>query len=329
MTKISGTPNKEVRPLVSIVVPVYNVEQYLDECLESIASQTYDNLEIILVDDGSTDSSSAICRRAVTHDARFLYYRKDNGGLSAARNCAIDMVSGDWLMYVDSDDVIDPRMVEMMLEAAQNDGADIAVCGFGVFYTSEDLSVLQKPVTWFRLLGAEQALTLLYSERSSGCSATAKLAKTELWRNVTFPEGRRFEDFPRIHSLLLKSKSVVLTNETLYFYRKRRGSITSSMSGSAVEDLLESIGELEAALTIMDGDLRIAARFKCALEATRAYAKMENADSDAACAVLEKIKAHVWCALSAKEADILQKMRIGSTAFAPKLIRGLSTYFMK
>lgn len=329
MTMFSGILNKESTPLVSIVVPIYNVEKYLGECLRSIASQTYKNLEIILVDDGSTDSSSAICRKAATCDARFRYFHKDNGGLSAARNYAIDKVTGDWLMYVDSDDIIDVRMVEVMLDAALNDGADMAVCGFKVFYAPDDLVDTSISEDGFSLLEPERALAHLYSERSSGCAACAKLAKTQLWRNVTFPEGRRFEDFPRIHTLFFACGSVVVTDAVLYFYRKRSGSITSSMGVSAAADLLESINELESALDSMDGDLRDAARFKCALEATRAYTRMDDPDSLLARKALEKIKYHAWRAQSAKEAGAFQKIRIGLTAFAPKITRRLSSSFLK
>ncbi len=329
MTVFSGALNNGSNPLVSIVVPIYNVEQYLGECLRSIASQTYNNLEIILVDDGSTDSSSAICRKAVTGDARFRYFHKDNGGLSAARNYAIDKVTGDWLMYVDSDDIIDVRMVEVMLDAAINDGADMAVCGFKVFYASDDLVDTSISENGFSLLEPERALAHLYSERSSGCAACAKLAKTQLWRNVAFPEGRRFEDFPRIHTLFFACGSVVVTDDALYFYRKRRGSITSSMGVSAATDLLESINELELALNSMDGNLRDAARFKCALEATRAYTRIDDPDSLLARKALEKIKNHAWSAQSVKEASAFQKIRIGFMAFAPKLTRRLTSSFLK
>ena len=116
-------------PLVSIIVPVYQVEKYLEKCLGSIIGQTYGNLEIILVDDGSTDHGPAICDRYQTEDSRIQVIHQANGGLSHARNVGLAAATGDFISFVDSDDWIEPQMIDALMSALQETGADIAVCG--------------------------------------------------------------------------------------------------------------------------------------------------------------------------------------------------------
>ncbi len=117
-------------PLISIIVPVYNVEQYLDKCVESIVNQTYPNLEIILVDDGSSDSCPALCDKWERSDSRVIVIHKDNGGVSSARNAALEVSSGDYLGFVDSDDYIEPDMYENLIDSIKQNKSDVAVCGF-------------------------------------------------------------------------------------------------------------------------------------------------------------------------------------------------------
>ena len=115
--------------LISVIVPVYNVEEYLPKCIESIINQTYKNLEIILVDDGSTDNSGRICDEYAKKDDRIIVFHKENGGLSDARNCGIDAATGDWVQFVDSDDYIHQTMVEKMYSSCKRNQTKLAVCG--------------------------------------------------------------------------------------------------------------------------------------------------------------------------------------------------------
>ncbi len=119
-----------MNPLISIIVPVYNVEQYLDKCVESIVNQTYTNLEIILVDDGSSDSSPALCDKWEKSDKRVIVIHKHNGGVSSARNAALDVSRGDYIGFVDSDDYLEPDMYENLLDSIKQNKSDVAVCGF-------------------------------------------------------------------------------------------------------------------------------------------------------------------------------------------------------
>lgn len=314
--------------LVSIVVPVYNVESYLQECLDSVLGQSYANLEIILVDDGSTDSSALICKKYAGRDSRVRYFHKENGGLSSARNFGLPMATGEYLMYVDSDDMIAPNMVELMMAPLQR-GTDISVCGFGTFYRTDEIDYDCSAKASLNNMSAEDALVHLYSERGSGCAACAKLAKIELWRKVVFPEGRKFEDFSRIHNLFLCASSVGLSDAPLYFYRKRPGSITSRMSEPAACDLLESIKELSQVEPGESDALVKAKAFKIALECSRLISKMDGSSSEASLSAHAILKKCVRPALHAEDASALQKTRVALVCLAPHLGARVSRLFQK
>lgn len=315
--------------LVSVVVPIYNVDMYLADCLDSLLSQTYPDLEIILVDDGSTDGSASLCKRYADHDERVRYYRKENGGLSSARNFGIHEATGDYALYVDSDDLIAPDMIEHLMRALIDNHADVAVCGFQAFKDDFDVSHRDVSTVAFERMSAFDALDYLYCERSSGCAAWAKLARTESWRRVVFPEGRRFEDFPRIHNLFKSDSTVMFTDEPLYFYRKRSGSITSSMSDDTACELLLSINELIQCEDNRSGQLDCARAFKVALECSRLISKTDkkcpSARRDARRVIGKKLR----FALCAGKANYLQKLRIIVIYLFPNLGSKLLKPFMK
>lgn len=323
-----SSTRQEADDLVSIVVPVYNVEDYLPECLDSLLAQTYGNLEIILVDDGSTDGSSAICREYVERDERIRVYRKENGGLSSARNYGTSRATGAYLLYVDSDDAVAYNMVEQLLRALVGGLADIAVCGFKTFGDSSEFACSEVKSPLFKRMGASDALAYLYSERSSGCAAWAKLARIDEWRRVEFPEGRRFEDFPRIHCLFEDGLDVAITDEPLYFYRKRSGSITSSMSESVARELMMSLDEL---CRLEDGsrNLANARAFKVALECTRLISKIGSRDMNVCSDAWIVLKGYLIPALHARYASIFQKLRILMVYAFPDMGSRVSKRFMK
>ena len=325
----STATQSEIYGLVSVVVPIYNVDVYLADCLDSLLGQTYANLEIILVDDGSTDDSVSLCKRYVSRDERIRYYRKDNGGLSSARNYGVREATGDYVLYVDSDDAIAPSMVEQLMRALIDGNADVAVCGFQTF--KDELGVPHHDVSTatFERMGASDALDYLYSEHSSGCAAWAKLARIELWRRVIFPEGRRFEDFPRIHNLFNGDSAVMLTDEPLYYYRKRSGSITSSMSDGVARELLLSINELVRCEDNRSNRLDCARAFKVALECSRLIAKVDEKSSNIRRDARRIIGENLRSALCADRANCLQKLRIAVIYLFPNLGSKLAKPFMK
>jgi glycosyltransferase involved in cell wall biosynthesis len=207
---------------VSVVIPVYNVEQYLLECLDSVVNQTYHDLEILAVNDGSKDSSKEILDAYALKDPRITVLDKPNGGLCDARNCGMDHMTGEYVVFIDSDDVIDPDMVGHLLEAAEKTGSDIAVSDMEYFY--EDGRTGYSDGGQFTCTNVRETPGLI-AINNSACN---KLFRSELFRDVRFPKGLWYEDLATIPILLYKAGSVVKVNEALYRYRQRSGSIAHS-----------------------------------------------------------------------------------------------------
>lgn len=210
------------KPMISVIIPVYKVEPYLRKCLDSVAGQTYQNLEIILVDDGSPDNCGAICEEYAGRDARIQVIHRENGGLSAARNTGLEAASGAYLGFVDSDDWIEPDMYERMLSGLLRAEADISVCGRREEFRNR--SVVRG---WEReqALDTEQALGQLLKDQQMQNYVWDKLYRRELFQGIRFPEGRTFEDVSVQYQLFLRAKKVQCLPEAFYHYRQRPGSI--------------------------------------------------------------------------------------------------------
>lgn len=216
-----------MRPLVSVIVPVYNVEKYLEVCLNSILEQTYTNLEILVVDDGATDSSPIICDRFAELDARIKVTHQTNKGLSGARNTAMDIAQGEYFMCVDSDDFIERNCVERLLDALEFANADLAVGGY-VYCDEKGERHEKKTVSQKKeISGAEQMKNLL-TNQEIGDMAWCKLYKKELFDGIRYPLGKYHEDVFTTYKLLARSKKTVILPEALYNYRQVQGSIMNS-----------------------------------------------------------------------------------------------------
>ena len=206
--------------LISIIVPVYNVQDYLDECVESIIHQIYSHLEIILVDDGSTDNSGNLCDCWAAQDNRISVIHKPNGGLSDARNAGIEAAHGAYYMFVDSDDTIAPDAISSMYDAVVSSHCEIAVCNIVRTYddggTEPFYAPVQSETVWS---GNDRFQTL---KQPSACN---KLFQATLFETVRFPKGKFYEDTFVYHKLALQASAIVLTGRDGYFYLSRRGSI--------------------------------------------------------------------------------------------------------
>lgn len=213
-------------PLVSVIVPVYNVAPYLEQCLNSIVNQTYRNLEIILIDDGSTDESGVICDRYAEQDSRIQVVHKENGGQSSARNLALDMMTGEWVLFVDSDDWIELNALELLFEQ-KDERADIVEFGFSYNYPEEESNQL---LYEDMVCSGRHALKLLaLNEKPMGIMCD-KLFRTETLGNLRFIEGRYYEDTPFVIEFLWKSKFYQYIPSVLYRYRRdRTGQTTYKM----------------------------------------------------------------------------------------------------
>lgn len=220
--------------IISIIVPVYNVEDFLDECIKSIVGQTYKNIEVILIDDGSTDNSPAICDKWASEDSRIKVVHQQNQGVSTARNRGISLSTGDYVYFVDSDDYIDLNLCQVAINALNKDQSDIVVFGF-CRVTEQGKLLVEEP--WKNaVLNRENALKELFSGemRSYPCN---KIFNRKLWSGVEFPVGRVFEDIGTIYKVFLEAEKISCIEDMLYYYRKRASSIIGEMKTTTLRDL--------------------------------------------------------------------------------------------
>lgn len=208
--------------LISIIIPVYNVEKYINKCLESVINQTYRNLEIILVDDGSEDKSGKICEEISIKDNRIRVIHKENGGLSDARNIGLDNSNGEYIAFIDSDDFIERDMIEFLYYNINKYDADISICSNYIFDEEECIDNSTKEIKVYNRLEILKEVLLDEKIRSY---AWNKMYKRDLFYNIRFPKGRVFEDILTIPKLFEKANKVVLNDVAKYYYRQREGSI--------------------------------------------------------------------------------------------------------
>lgn len=212
--------------LISVVIPIYNVEDYLCECLDSVLAQTYKNLEILLVDDGSTDGSATIAKQYETKETRIRLIHQENRGLSGARNTGINLATGDYLIFVDSDDSISSTHIEILYQALKKTDADVANC----LYTreKEKLETNSKP--------AYQLITGTYMEKIKQLAqsnhpfkfAWGRLIARKVFEKVSFIEGMILEDGPFFYETIDQVDRYVLVDSKSYFYRNRKNSILNA-----------------------------------------------------------------------------------------------------
>lgn len=229
-------------PLITVAVPIYNVENYLSECIDSIIAQSYKNLEIILVDDGSPDKCGELCDEYQKADMRIRVIHQKNKGLSGARNSAIDIAEGEYITFVDSDDWISQDMVEKLYQKMVEMHADMVVSGIESFYedgTKKSNNHEKEVLNYTR----EEALDcFLFNDYLTPC-VCGKLYKTSLWDDVRHPEGKLFEDQFTTYKIIDRCDKIVYLTTPMYHYRKRSGSIGHSTFGKKTYHLYEAIHE--------------------------------------------------------------------------------------
>lgn len=229
----------ENNPLVSVIIPVYKVEQYLDRCVQSVLNQTYRDIEIILVDDGTPDRCGALCDNYELNDARVVVLHKENGGLSSARNAGIEVAKGEYLSFVDSDDWISLDMIEYMVSQVKKNDADIVSVAY-VLTNDEKQTVSEKDK--IRIFNREQALEYFLDigmkSRVSDYPVCIKLIKRELFDDVQFPIGTLYEDYTTNIQLIKKCKIYVKSTKICYFYFQGGQSIVRSCYKRQDEQLI-------------------------------------------------------------------------------------------
>ncbi len=209
---------------VSVIVPIFKVEKYLDRCISSILNQTYKNLEIILVDDGSPDNCPKLCDEYARQDKRVRVIHKENGGLSDARNAGIDIATGDFLTFIDSDDCVSNFFVEKLLNLSKSNNAEIVSCGIQRF--KENIAVEQNEISISQYTKKEALINTFRSTDYEFIVAWGKLYKKELFETIRYPLGKIHEDEFICHRLFNKTNNLVVTSEKLYFYFINSESIT-------------------------------------------------------------------------------------------------------
>ena len=215
-------------PLISVIVPVYNTEEYVEKAIRSIMEQTYKNIEILVVDDGSTDKSGEICDRLAEEDDRVRVFHKENGGQATARNFALSVARGEYIGYVDSDDWIAENMYDGMLHTLIDNDCDVCVCGrYAV--TEEDIRPsFGSRVESVTVMDKAEAIRRFLVYDSVDSSVWDKLFKRSVIENVTFPAGYICEDIPFVYDALVNADRVVHCAKSYYYWLHRQGSTSRS-----------------------------------------------------------------------------------------------------
>ena len=242
------------QPLISLIIPIYNVENYLWSCLDSIAKQTYSNIEVLLVNDGSPDGSGVICQEFVARDSRFRYIEKGNGGLSDARNAGIARAQGEFISFVDSDDWIEPTYVEDLYRAALFNDAEVVVSNYQEFHQERNVYLIHLFEDYYEThySGEEviQQLPLLERKDFSFTTSWGILFARRLFDTISFPKGKTIEDTRTNYRLFAESSRLTYIHKALYNYRVGVDSISSRITEKLLEDVLDCLMERMAVYAI-------------------------------------------------------------------------------
>lgn len=223
---------------MSVVVPVYNVEDYLRECVESVLTQDYPSLEIVLVDDGSTDSCPSICDEFEAKHANISTIHQANRGLSDARNTGLDASSGDYITFIDSDDWVESDMISSLMRGMLASGSEVGVTGFANCYEDESRKRISRSGRSSVLSRTEGLSSYLFSDQVGVC-VWGKIWLRDLWSDVRCPVGKLYEDQYTTYKLLMKTDLVYFDPEPRYNYRQRSNSIGHTVDESRIIDLYD------------------------------------------------------------------------------------------
>lgn len=236
-------------PKISIIVPVYNVEQYLQFCLESIFAQTFSDFELILIDDGSTDKSGQICDEYAKTDARVRVFHTENRGSAMARNLGLELVKSDYIAMIDSDDYVHPFYLQYLFELLQKYNADI-VCRLDKAFVYNSEIELNAKADFMRdkvkVYNQKQILNLLCVHYSTSLICPMKLYRKSVFNNIRYPDVPKNDDEWVIHKLFLNSRTVVIAPAKLYYWRNRQFNQTNSFSAENISGLLALVDRYKA-----------------------------------------------------------------------------------
>lgn len=320
--------NREGGPIVSVVIPVYNVQNYLTECVESVLNQSYPYIEIVLVDDGSTDESGKICDMYAEKKDFIRVIHKINGGLSEARNIGISVAKGDYITLLDSDDwFVSKELLNIMVSSCIKYNADIVICNTKVGRNSKDCicerQQSERVLVMDRIEGMEH---LFYTDIFKFC-AWGKLYRAELFENVTYPLGKCYEDLVTTYKLFNKASTTVYLADVFYGYRIRQGSIMDKpvklylyeMSQSVIEDIKKICPEvLDAAISLH------CKQVFCVL-----VQNFENLDNKLKKVYIKELRQYMKCVLCNERVSLVFRIKCFLAVLLPGVISKLRKKYAK
>lgn len=266
---------------ISVIIPIYNVENYLSVCIDSIINQTYKKIEIILVNDGSTDNSGLICDEYSAKDSRIKVYHKKNGGLSDARNYGVSKANGEYIYLIDSDDfLVRNDTIEILYKSIIENNAQISIANYIEYFSNNESALSEKKENYnFMNFTSEESIYNLYNYKdykSSFIVAWNKLYKKSLFDNINYPVEKLHEDEFTTYKLYLEAKTIVFVDIETYAYRQREGSIMKSNYNLGRLDAIEGIEERMSVLISKNIDVSETQYFYCNLLSFNMYMLKQN-----------------------------------------------------
>ena len=213
--------------LISIIVPAYNIQDCIQKCVNSIRNQTYSELEILLIDDGSPDSTGQICDKFALQDSRIIVYHKKNGGLSSARNYGIERAKGTYLSFIDGDDWVKKDFIEVLYQNIKKANAELSIIGYSLIWDNGKEKCTTDENA-YAVFNQDEAIHELFAQEKMGCMAWQRLYHKSIFEDIRFPEGKLFEDVAIALDVVKKCRTVVWSGQAKYYYYQRSGSIVNS-----------------------------------------------------------------------------------------------------
>lgn len=231
-------------PEISVIVPAYNVEKYLDKCMKSILAQTFNDFEVLLIDDGAKDGTAQICDKYAALDSRVRVYHKENGGLSDARNYGLDRMSGKYVTFIDSDDYVALNYLGYMYDLLKKSKAQITMVQGQVILESE--KPIEAKMNEEKVIKAEEAVRMMLLHREATHTSWGKLYEAALWKRIRFPKGQNYEDYATTYYIFAQAETVAYSDAEMYFYIQRAGSImhdACSIKTLSVLDVSDTVSD--------------------------------------------------------------------------------------
>lgn len=291
-------------PLITVIVPVYNVEKYINRCIESIINQTYKNLEILFVDDGTPDNSAKICQDYADKDSRITVLHKKNGGLSDARNFALDVMKGEFVTFIDSDDYVSIYYIENLYNSLSKDNADMSISWFENVFEDNLPNTLDGSNTLenYELLSSVECLNKMLYQDFVEITATGKLYKKELFNDLRYPYGKLYEDIPVTPVTVKRSRKIAVIRNSDYFYFQRRDGIQNMKFNTSKMNAIENMNFLKS--FIEENLPNNYNAFKCRYFSTVSNILFQINDKEH-----EKEKKFLWNELKKNRKDVLFNSR--------------------